>query len=158
MPKGYKKDGTPFGFKKGNQLGKLLKGIKRSSLTKEKLRISKLGNKNGVGNKNALGKHHIRSEQYIEKLKEGVPKGENHHNWKDGNSQYYRRKVAPRPKPNNCEVCGAMDNICLDHDHKTNKFRGWICHRCNVALGMVKDNSETLIALAEYLKKSRNIT
>jgi len=77
---------------------------------------------------------------------------ERNHNWKGGISPKYRIKTAPRKKPEQCEVCGSLGNICLDHDHKTNKFRGWICSRCNVALGMVKDNSELLIALANYIK------
>ena len=79
-------------------------------------------------------------------------------NWRGGISSKTRVKYAPRPKPEQCEVCGAMGTICLDHDHNTNEFRGWICNRCNVALGMVKDNSETLIALAEYIRKSRGET
>ena len=79
-------------------------------------------------------------------------KGEKHPMWKHGK---YVREKAPRPKPEECEVCGSMDVICYDHCHATNKFRGWICRRCNITLGMVKDNVETLVALAEYLKKSR---
>ncbi len=86
-------------------------------------------------------------------------KPENHPSWKGGNSMTYMKKHPPRLRPEQCEVCGAFGNdtkrgICFDHDHKTGKFRGWICHRCNVALGMVKDNSETLIALANYLKNN----
>ena len=78
-------------------------------------------------------------------------------NWQGGISRQYKLKNASRLKPKQCEVCGAMGRICFDHDHKTGKFRGWICIRCNSALGMVKDNAETLIALAEYLKeKGRN--
>jgi hypothetical protein len=41
---------------------------------------------------------------------------------------------------------------CLDHDHKTDKFRGWICFRCNIAVGQVKDCSDTAYRLYEYLK------
>lgn len=59
--------------------------------------------------------------------------------------------AAGRGKPSQCEVCGAMGRICYDHDHKTEKFRGWLCIRCNVALGMVKDDSELLLKLSEYL-------
>ena len=85
--------------------------------------------------------------------------GENNWLWKGGVGKT-RAKYAPRPRPEQCEVCGAFgsdtkNGICLDHDHATNKFRGWLCTRCNAALGMVKDNTETLIALSEYLKKSR---
>lgn len=104
-------------------------------------------------------------KNHSEKMKGRMPKNfgtsfggslEKNVNWKGKMvDSRTRAKYAPRPKPIQCEVCGAMGIICLDHDHITDKFRGWICNRCNVALGMVKDNSETLIALSEYLKKSR---
>lgn len=73
-------------------------------------------------------------------------------------SLIYKEKLAGRKKPGFCEVCGISRNelkkdLCFDHDHKTGKFRGWICHRCNVALGMVKDKVEILELLIKYLKK-----
>lgn len=42
---------------------------------------------------------------------------------------------------------------CLDHDHKTDKFRGWICLRCNFAAGQLRDDSKAAYRLYEYLKK-----
>lgn len=67
-------------------------------------------------------------------------------------------KQANRKKPEQCEICGAFGKdlkkgLCYDHDHKTDKFRGWICGRCNFVLGLVKDNSELLDALAKYIRK-----
>lgn len=62
-----------------------------------------------------------------------------------------REKIAGRKKPKQCELCGAMGTICFDHDHKTGKFRGWICRRCNATLGLVKDNSELLNSMVKYL-------
>jgi hypothetical protein len=43
----------------------------------------------------------------------------------------------------------------VDHCHSSGKIRGIICHPCNVALGMVDDNTETLRALVDYLEKNR---
>ena len=63
-----------------------------------------------------------------------------------------REKIAGRKRPNQCEICGAMGKICFDHDHETGKFRGWICLRCNFALGLVKDNIEILFTMIKYLK------
>ena len=63
--------------------------------------------------------------------------------------------IAGRPRPKLCEVCGLEGTICFDHCHVTEKFRGWICNKCNTALGMVNDNPEVLRALAAYLEKSR---
>lgn len=72
----------------------------------------------------------------------------------------YRRRVirkqeaaAGRPKPVICEVCGRTGRISWDHDHLTGKFRGWICHKCNVALGMVEDSPHILRELTAYLEK-----
>ena len=63
-----------------------------------------------------------------------------------------KMQLAGRPKAKKCEVCGSSNRICFDHDHKTNKFRGWICNGCNSALGHVKDSLITLYKLAAYLE------
>lgn len=65
----------------------------------------------------------------------------------------YKEKVAGRKKPEQCEICGAIGKIHFDHNHETGEFRGWVCMRCNLVLGMVKDNKELLIRLAKYLKQ-----
>lgn len=66
--------------------------------------------------------------------------------------------IKQNPKPNKCEACGISakelkKGLHLDHDHKTGKSRGWLCVRCNTALGSVKDSVETLTKLIKYLKK-----
>lgn len=59
-----------------------------------------------------------------------------------------------RAKPECCEVCGSSHKkIVLDHCHTTGAFRGWLCDPCNVVLGLVKDNPETLEALAGHLRR-----
>ncbi len=70
-----------------------------------------------------------------------------------------RRKYAPRPKPVNCEACGKdttgiFRGMVLDHCHKTNEFRGWLCSQCNIALGMLNDDQNRLVALVRYLERS----
>jgi hypothetical protein len=40
-----------------------------------------------------------------------------------------------------------------DHCHKTNQFRGWLCHGCNLALGIVRDNPDILRNMIAYLKR-----
>ncbi len=39
-----------------------------------------------------------------------------------------------------------------DHNHETELFRGWLCHKCNLGLGNLGDNAERCIRAAEYLK------
>src|SRR3990167_9000853 len=54
-------------------------------------------------------------------------------NWKDGLTKLQRKeKIAGRKRAEFCDVCGSdgkkhKNGICFDHDHETNKFRGWIC-------------------------------
>jgi hypothetical protein len=70
-------------------------------------------------------------------------------------TEYARRKrarIAGRPKPETCEICGRGGNIVFEHRHSDNKFRGWTCDRCNVALGMVEDDITVLEKLIIYLK------
>lgn len=62
--------------------------------------------------------------------------------------------LATRPRPTSCEICGGTKKICYDHDHKTSKFRGWLCSRCNLYLGGVKDNIELLNKMITYLVKN----
>lgn len=57
-----------------------------------------------------------------------------------------------RKKPDKCEICNRGGRICFDHDHKNGKFRGWICYRCNLALGLMEDNVHLLKKLIKYLE------
>ena len=56
------------------------------------------------------------------------------------------------PKLNTCSCCGATDRrMALDHDHKTLEFRGWICNKCNTAIGMLGDSLAGVLNAALYL-------
>jgi hypothetical protein len=50
-----------------------------------------------------------------------------------------------------CSICGAREDIVGDHDHETGEFRGLLCGRCNVGIGMLGDSPERLRQAAEYL-------
>ena len=58
-----------------------------------------------------------------------------------------------------CAICRSTENysskktrLSVDHCHTTKAIRGLLCNRCNMALGMMKDNTETLLAAVAYLK------
>lgn len=70
-----------------------------------------------------------------------------------GHYREWQEREAGRKRPECCELCGAMGMICFDHDHQTGKFRGWLCQRCNLVLGMVKDSTDLLGAMSSYLRK-----
>lgn len=44
-------------------------------------------------------------------------------------------------------------NLAVDHDHKTKKNRGILCHRCNMGIGYFRDDEELLKKAIKYLKK-----
>lgn len=62
-----------------------------------------------------------------------------------------------------CEICGkstkdtvkwdskyAVKQLCVDHDHSTNKFRGLLCQSCNRQLGWFENNRNSIL---KYLDK-----
>ena len=64
--------------------------------------------------------------------------------------------VATRPKPERCESCGDAPGkhpMNLDHCHKTNKFRGWLCGLCNRGLGQFKDDIGRMKKAIVYLRR-----
>jgi hypothetical protein len=49
-----------------------------------------------------------------------------------------------------CKICGRHQSefkqrLCVDHDHKTGKIRGLLCHTCNRFLGYIDDNINNII-------------
>jgi len=56
-----------------------------------------------------------------------------------------------------CAICGETarggKGPQVDHDHKTGRFRGILCVRCNGALGMILDDRKTAQGLIVYLEK-----
>lgn len=58
-----------------------------------------------------------------------------------------------------CQICGTKNSgkgkryFSVDHDHKTGRIRGLLCHSCNAGLGMFKDNPDFLQSAIKYLKE-----
>lgn len=65
-----------------------------------------------------------------------------------------------RPMPDLCENCEKPPNgkgcLHLDHDHKTGKFRGWLCSTCNTGLGKLGDSIEGLERAIGYLTRAKS--
>ena len=49
--------------------------------------------------------------------------------------------------------CNDQARMVVDHNHQTNEVRGFLCHKCNVMLGLADDIPEILLAGAEYLQR-----
>lgn len=76
-----------------------------------------------------------------------------------------KRQHAPPADDYQCPICqrdysqiktlgNRHGGWCLDHDHDTGLFRGWLCHDCNKALGFFKDRADLLRAAIEYIENS----
>lgn len=60
-----------------------------------------------------------------------------------------------------CYICDEVktgtncrNGLCVDHDHKTGKNRGLLCHSCNRAIGLLGDSIEKLKKAIIYLEKN----
>jgi hypothetical protein len=84
-----------------------------------------------------------------------------------GKVRSYLKSITPPPAADYiCPICNKdADQVkgaggqksghwCLDHDHKTKQFRGWLCHTCNRAIGQLQDDVENLKRAIEYLEKT----
>lgn len=62
-----------------------------------------------------------------------------------------------------CAICGIKEKdatrkiLFVDHDHKTGKVRGLLCHHCNSGLGYFMDNPENLSKAEVYLMKQERV-
>lgn len=65
-----------------------------------------------------------------------------------------------KDQENKCKICGMEETriwkgkpmrLCIDHDHKTGKIRGLLCHSCNTGLGKFCDNTDLLERAIMYL-------
>lgn len=76
--------------------------------------------------------------------------------------QAEREFLAGRPRPDICELCGKppkwRQTLHFDHSHPRHHFRGWLCSRCNVVLGLVEDDTRLLTQMIAYLKRTRTNT
>jgi hypothetical protein len=62
-----------------------------------------------------------------------------------------------------CAICGQKETrkskynkytLSVDHNHKTGKVRGLLCHGCNNCLGTLKDDIKIFQSAIEYLNKN----
>ena len=60
------------------------------------------------------------------------------------------------PPPDRCTCCGTSSEVVIDHCHDTLAFRGWLCHKCNVGIGLLGDTVEGTQKAVQYLKRAND--
>ncbi len=57
-----------------------------------------------------------------------------------------------------CAICsqesdakGKNAGLHVDHDHKTERVRGLLCYRCNIAIGFLDEDSDRIYKIMDYL-------
>ena len=89
-----------------------------------------------------------------------------------GKNSYYKRQYGitdadlakmKEEQDNKCFLCGSegflmdkekhVEKLAVDHCHDTGKVRKLLCHNCNRALGMFKDNPDILRKAANYIEE-----
>jgi hypothetical protein len=53
-----------------------------------------------------------------------------------------------------CAICQNKNIEVVDHNHETGKVRGLLCHACNRAIGMLREDPEILESAKKYLVNS----
>lgn len=54
-----------------------------------------------------------------------------------------------------CHICRKeypLKKLFMDHNHKTKKGRGLLCHFCNVMIGFAREDEEILLSAIDYLR------
>jgi hypothetical protein len=78
-------------------------------------------------------------------------------NYQRSNAKRHGIPEPTRPMPDRCELRGCLPgkfSLVRDHNHRTGKFRGWICALCNTALGKLGDDIEGVQQALDYLRRS----
>lgn len=92
------------------------------------------------------------------------------HKMKNFNISLKQYKNMLKEQSGRCLICGRDFNEIygnpkqnhiyytprIDHDHKTGKVRGILCHHCNIALGSFNENPLILVRAIKYLKENKN--
>lgn len=68
-------------------------------------------------------------------------------------------KIPTPPAGTGCDICkkpgtSRFPILRFDHDHDTLAHRGWLCDKCNISIGSLGDNVESIIKVLNYLNKS----
>lgn len=63
-------------------------------------------------------------------------------------------KICNQPEVDRDKNTQNIKFLAVDHSHETGKVRGLLCRKCNISLGILNENIETLKNMIKYLKES----
>lgn len=69
-------------------------------------------------------------------------------------------KILIEKQKGKCLICNKkpknkIKKLSIDHDHKTGKIRGLLCHNCNVIIGLAHEDIKILKNIAKYLQRKK---
>lgn len=68
-----------------------------------------------------------------------------------------REQIRAEQMDSACEICGATEQLCWDHDHALEEavYRGTLCMPCNFGIGNFRDDPALLRNAAKYVVSKR---
>ncbi len=78
-------------------------------------------------------------------------------NWVKANyglsPEEYRKLCEDQPFCPICLTSFSVTEIHVDHNHETGAVRGLLCEQCNHFIGLIKENTTSILNMLEYLEK-----
>lgn len=68
------------------------------------------------------------------------------------------RQQYPVDQYKSCMCCHQDKPLVLDHCYETGIFRGYLCQKCNMAIGLLGDNFEGVERAFKYMSKFVDVT
>ena len=61
--------------------------------------------------------------------------------------------ICNKPESQKTKKTKKINRLAIDHNHETGQVRDLLCRRCNIVLGLVKEDVELLFLIRQYLEK-----
>jgi hypothetical protein len=158
-----------------------IKGYKQSEEQRKKIGISNSGKIRSEEVKKRISETHLKN-QHLYKIGHRFKKGgisptlgktwkaKGRENLPHSSSKEYKRDTFLKSfygisladynlmlenQQSSCLICNdkkTQKGLVVDHNHTTGKVRGLLCYKCNLALGLLRENEEIILSLLNYLK------
>lgn len=103
----------------------------------------------------------IAYDKKYKKTDAGIYSRQNYHMTSRYGITFEEYELMLKKQNGRCKICKTTKThnkshkrLSIDHCHKTNKIRGLICDRCNVAIGRIEDDIKRAKQIIKYLEES----